>query len=222
LDLTLSALLFLPVGLGLLGFVEPCTIGSHMIFLSSQERRENHGRAVALASFIVARILVMGAFGAVLGLLGQTLVEVQTFLWLVFGFAYLAIGLAFAMGRGDLFKARVELGRGAWRHAENPWIMGAAFGLNIPACAAPIVFALLGMTISSGAWLGFMTMALFALALSVPLIPMALVPRFAKWLTRAAATLRARPWIIATVFVILGLWSIYFGLFVDPVNWSGH
>lgn len=221
-ELTLSALVFLPIGLGLLGFVEPCTIGAHMIFLSSQERRKGAGRAAALASFIAARVLVMGAFGALLGLLGQWLVEVQTLLWLAFGIAYLAIGLAFAIGRGGFFKTRVDLGRGAWRHAENPIIMGAAFGLNIPACAAPIIFALLGMTITSGAGLGFLTMALFALALSAPLIPMALIPRFAGWLTRIAATMRARPWIIAAVFVILGLWSIYFGLFVDPANWSGR
>jgi len=36
-----------------------------------------------------------------------------------------------------------------------------------------------------------------------------------------AEWLRARRWIFSAVFIPLGIWSIWFGLFVDPADWSG-
>src|SRR5204863_9591152 len=53
--------------------------------------------------------------------------------------------------------------------------LGVLFGLNIPACAAPLVVAMLGAAAvegSAGAPLasGFITLGLFGLALSLPLI----------------------------------------------------
>lgn len=222
-DLTLTTLILLPVGLGLLGFVEPCTIGSHMVFLSTQEQRRTDERAMALLAFVSTRVLVSGLFGAAIVFAGQRLIGVQTGLWLVFGTAYLAIGLTFLLGRAGWLKHRIALSPTAWRRARNPALLGLAFGLNIPACAAPIVFALLGVAVSSGSVLsGFAMMALFGLALSAPLIPMAIHLGLASFMSRLAGWMAARPWIIGGVFVLLGLWSIWFGLFVDLADWSGQ
>ena len=70
-ELTITSLLLLPVGLGLLGFIEPCTIGAHVIFLSAQQKRHAGAKAAAVISFVGVRVLVMGAFGALLGVLGE-------------------------------------------------------------------------------------------------------------------------------------------------------
>lgn len=219
-DMTLGSLLFVPFGLGLLGFVEPCTVGAHVIFLSEQKNRPPRARAASLIAFIAARVTVLGAVGALAGLIGQALVDIQTGFWLVFGVLYVLIGLLFLVGSRDWAKWRISRLPDAWRYARNPFVMGAVFGLNIPACAAPILFGLLGMTLATGAVAGFAMMAVFGLTLSLPLVPMALMPSFAGWMARGSMALRSRPWIAGTAFLVLGAWSIFFGLFVDPADWN--
>src|SRR3546814_13794527 len=53
--------------------------------------------------------------------------------------------------------------------------LGVLFGLNIPACAAPLIFALFGTAAAGGAAgrpiaAGFVSLGLFGLALSLPLV----------------------------------------------------
>ena len=64
-------------------------------------------------------------------------------------------------------------------------------------------------------------MGVFALALSLPLLPLTLWPSLAARLARLATWLRVRRWIPGALLVVLGLWSIWFGLYVDPADWSG-
>lgn len=221
-ELSLQALIFLPIGLGLLGFIEPCTIGGHLLFLDTQKDRSAGEKLRAVAVFIIIRSLTAGAFGAVIAFIGQKLIGVQTGIWLVFGIIYLLIGLAFILGRAGLIKRRISLAPATWKKARNPVVLGLAFGLNIPACAAPILFGLLGLAATTGTVLtGFWMMFLFGLFLSAPLAVFALNPRFAASLDRFAGWLKGMRWVIGAVFVLLGIWSIYFGLYVDPANWVG-
>lgn len=81
----------LSFGLGLLGFVEPCTVGAHMLFLSTQQERGLRQRLGAVLIFLLARLVVMGGFGGLIVLLGQRLIGVQTGMWLVFGAIYLSL-----------------------------------------------------------------------------------------------------------------------------------
>jgi cytochrome c-type biogenesis protein len=221
-ELSLQVLIWLPIGLGLLGFIEPCTIGGHLMFLDTQKERSGSEKLRAVAVFIAVRSLAAGAFGAVIAFIGQRLIGVQTGIWLVFGFLYLLVGLAFILGRAGLIKKRIELAPAMWKKARNPVVLGLAFGLNIPACAAPILFGLLGLAATTGTVLtGFWMMFLFGLFLSAPLAVFALIPRLANALDRFANWLKGMRWLIGAVFVLLGLWSIYFGLYVDPANWVG-
>ncbi len=217
------SLILLPLGFGLIGFVEPCVIGAHLIFLTRQAERSQKARAAALIAFVSARTLVMGTLGASVGLLGQLLIGLQTGFWLVFGLLYCTIGAAFVLNRSGWLKRGIILPSPAWKNARSAWLVGAAVGLNIPACAAPILFGLLGLTVSGGSAIaGFTTMAIFALGLSAPLVVMTLLPAFARFVERSAEWLRARRWLTGALFVVLGIWSVYFGLFVDPADWSGQ
>lgn len=217
----LFKLILLALGLGFLGFIEPCTIGAHMLFLNGICARSLRLRVGALAAFMLARLLVMGGFGGVIVMLGQRMIGVQTSAWLVFGGLYMVIGIVFLSGAGRRLRRRIRIAPDGWRVTRNPWIQGIAFGLNIPACAAPILFGLMGAVTATGsAAMGFVLMVVFALSLSLPLVPFSVLPRLASFLVGLADWLRPRAWLTGFVFVALGLWSIWFGLFVDPADWA--
>jgi cytochrome c-type biogenesis protein len=119
-------------------------------------------------------------------------------------------------------RRRIGFAPERWKAASNPLVQGLAFGLNIPACAAPILFGLMGAaTVSGSAMTGFVMMAVFAFALSLPLLPLSIVPNLARPLDRLADWLRPRRWLLGAIFVGLGIWSVWFDLFVEPSNWSG-
>jgi len=52
-------------------------------------------------------------------------------------------------------------------------------------------------------------------------VPLTLWPGLATRLSWLADWLRVRRWILGALFVLLGIWSIWFGLYVDPADWSG-
>lgn len=218
-DVSLIPLAF---GLGLLGFIEPCTIGAHMLFLGAQRARPMRERLGAAVIFVVARLIVMGGFGGLIVFLGQELIGAQTGFWLIFGLIYLVIGGLMLGGFESRLHRRIRLSPKTWRRASNPILQGVAFGLNIPACAAPILFALIGVATTTGSVLtGFSLMAVFALALSLPLLPLLAWPALARPLDRLAGWLRPRRAVLGVVFIALGLWSVWFGLLVDPADWAG-
>jgi cytochrome c-type biogenesis protein len=220
-EFSFPTVLVVPLALGLLGFIEPCTVGGHLVFLRAVTEGSRLSRLTATLTFALSRTFVMGAFGAVVGLLGERLIDVQTGLWLVFGVVYVVIGVAFGAGQGGYFKRRMDAGPSAWKMGSNPVLLGIAFGLSIPACAAPILFGLIGLVAGSGAvMLGFATMAVFALALSLPLAALAVSPFAMSLAGRLAGDGRITRWVVAIIFIVLGLWSLWFGLFVDPENWA--
>ena len=119
----------------------------------------------------------------------------------------LAIGLLYIFRRAGSLKISLGPGRGGLSGSRGSVALGLFFGLNIPACAALLIFALLGMAAAggvSGASLsaGFVSLGLFGFALSLPraavLIPSA--RRALDWLCIIATTTALdrftarRPW----------------------------
>lgn len=163
----------------------------------------------------------MGGFGGMIVIVGQRLIGLQPNAWLIFGAVYLCLGAAIFLGWDKTVRKRIRLAPKAWRAASNPLVQGLVFGLNIPACAAPILFAVIGTaTVSGSATTGFLLMSVFAFALSLPLLLLTAVPVLTRPLDWFADWLRPRRWLLGAIFVALGTWSIWFGLFVDPVDWS--
>ena len=222
-EFTTLELVLLPIGLGLLGFIEPCTIGGHLLFLETQVGRSSREKINAVLTFVLVRSAVTGLLGALVAFLGKNVITLQTGFWLVFGAIYLTVGFAFLVGRAGFIKQKINLAPEAWKRARNPLVLGLAFGLNIPACAAPILFGLLGLAATTGTIAtGFAMMALFGLFLSSPLVLFAVFPKFAQWLEVLGEKMKRMRWLIGVVFAVLGLWSIWFGLYVDPANWTGQ
>lgn len=215
-------LILIPIGLGLLGFVEPCSIGSSLLFIKFVEGRSVAVKLSQVGVFMATRALFIGALGAGAGLFGALFLNVQKGGWLALGTAYLVLGVLFLVGKGAVLSRTVGLGLTRLSGLRGGGALGVLFGLNIPACAAPLVFALLGAAAvgtGANAGKGFVTLALFGLALSLPLVA-ALVWAPARRLLDRFASLSARvPLWTGIVFVALGLWSIYFGLFVRLEDW---
>jgi cytochrome c-type biogenesis protein len=85
------------------------------------------------------------------------------------------------------------------------------------------LFGLLGVAATSGTPVsGFLTMALFGLALSLPLVVFAAWSGLAARLDRLGRAMKTARWLPGLAFVVLGLWSLWFGLYVDPADWAGR
>ncbi len=98
--------------------------------------------------------------------------------------------------------------------------LGLLFAFNIPACAGPLIFALLGTAAASGAaggaiFNGFISLGIFGLALSLPLVVAVLFSPARHGLDWLAGLSRRLPFWTGLVLIALGLWSIGFGLFVS-------
>ena len=216
-ELSAFTVFVLPIGLGLLGFVEPCSIGSTLMFIKYLEKRGAVAKVVNVAVFAVTRALFTGALGLGAVALGAAFVGLQKAGWVLLGLLYLALGLLFITGRANLLMVSIGPAFSRLSGAQGSVALGLLFGLNLPACAAPLIFALLGAVAASGASglafaAGFMSLALFGLALSMPLVLAVLFEPVRRLLDRVADLSRRVPFWTGVLLLLLGLWSIRFAL----------
>jgi cytochrome c-type biogenesis protein len=211
-------LLVLPAALGLLGFIEPCSIGSSLIFIKYLERKEAARKLAETILFAATRAVFIGALGVLAVLLGAAFLGLQRGAWILLGAVYLVIGALYATGRARLLMQSIGPRLSGLSGARGSIGLGVLFGLNIPACAAPLLLLLLGAAAAGGATGttlagGFISLAVFGLALSLPLVLAVLfVPARAAldWLAGLSGRM---PFWTGIVLIALGLWSIWFGLF---------
>jgi cytochrome c-type biogenesis protein len=214
----LTATFLLPVGLGLFGFVEPCSIGATVLFIKLLEGRAAAVKITQVATFALVRAVFIGLLGAAAAIVGGAFLEFQKAGWLALGVIYLAIGIFYLSGRSGWlmrsFGPRLS-GLGDFRASAT---LGLLFGLNIPACAAPLLLALLAASAagatSGGIALGFVSLALFGLALSLPLAVAVLFERARRALDWLASLTASMPRWTGILMIALGVWSVWFGLFV--------
>jgi cytochrome c-type biogenesis protein len=211
-------LIGLALGLGLLGFVEPCTLGAHLVMVQVLAAQPRQDRITQTLVFVVTRMLVMGSIGAGTVLLGQTLFGVQRGLWLLMGSGYLLLGIVYGCGMHG------QLGR--WLRSRLPpappsrpaLMLGVLFGMNIPACALPLFLALLTASVGLRTSLhGFVLLALFGFALAVPLVLMLTWPRIQTIVVSLSTRLHAAPRLLGMLFILLGIWTLGLAWTAPPV-----
>jgi cytochrome c-type biogenesis protein len=154
--------------------------------------------------------------------LGSVFIDLQKGGWLILGSVYLLLGVLFILGKGGALSRSIGVGLSRLSGRRGTLALGVIFGLNIPACAAPLIFALLGATAlgtGASAAVGFVTLAVFGLFLSVPLVAALFFAPMRRVLDRLAGLSIRMPFWTGILFVGLGLWSIYFGLFVNLKDW---
>jgi len=219
-DFGLISLVVLPIGLGLLGFIEPCSIGSTLIFIKYLEGKSAAAKLGEVCVFAITRAVFIGLLGLLAVLLGTAFLGLQKAAWVFLGSIYISLGILYLAGKAGLLMVSLGPSIGRLSGARGPAAFGILFGLNIPACAAPLIFALLGAAVASGATgatlaAGFISLALFGGALSLPLV-LAVVFEPARrgldWLSHLS---RRLPIWTGLLLIVLGLWSIGFALFVE-------
>ncbi len=215
----LAATTLIPIGLGLFAFIEPCAIGATLLFIKFMEGKPVRVKLGQTATFVLVRALFIGLLGASAALIGTGVLALQRAGWIAFGLVYLAIGLLYLTGRAGWLMRSVGLRVGQLGGYRASASIGLAFGLNIPASAAPHLLALLATSASgatgTGVAGGFLSLALFGFALSLPLVVAVLFQRARALLDRLAGLTGRMPRWTGFVMTVLGLWSIWFGLFVS-------
>ena len=152
---------------------------------------------------------------------GSAFISFQKAMWTGLGALYVALGLLFVAGRAGYLMTTLGPSLARIGEVRGSAALGLLFGLNIPACAAPLLFALLGAAAASGVSgatvaNGFFSLALFGFALSLPLAAAVLIPAARRVLDWLAGLSRRIPFWTGIVLIGLGLWSVWFGLFVTP------
>ena len=216
-DFTLNSLVLLPMGLGLLGFVEPCSLGSTLIVVKQLEGKSAAHKLAQVGTFAGTRAVFIGLLGILAAVLGAAFLGLQRGAWIALGAVYVLLGLLYLVGKARVLM--VSLGPSVARLStmRGSATLGLLFALNIPACAAPLLVALLGAAAAGGAAggtlaSGFVALALFGFALSLPLVLAVLLSparRAIDWLAGLSSRL---PFWTGLLLIALGLWSIWSGL----------
>lgn len=212
-DPGLLNLVSVALALGLLGFIEPCSVGSSLLFVKYLEDRDRAAKVRTTLAFAATRSVFLGALGVGAALLGSAFLGLQRGFWILLGALYVALGGVYLAGRQRLLLHTLGPALTRVGGTRGAAALGVLFGLNVPACAAPLLAAVLAATLGATAVVqGFASLAIFGLALSLPLVVAVLWTRGSRWLDRLAGLSRRAPLWTGIAFIVLGLWSIYFGL----------
>jgi cytochrome c-type biogenesis protein len=206
-ELSLLNLFALPLLFGLFGFVEPCTIGSTLVMVQT-------------LVFALTRALFIGAAGLLAAAIGSAFLGLQKAAWLLLGLGYIGLGAVYVQGKAGVLMRSLGPNLSRLRSVRGSVMLGLLFGLNIPACAAPLILALLGAAAAggtTGATLasGFVSLAVFGLALSLPLVVAVFFEPARRGLDWLAALSRRIPLWTGMLLIALGAWSVWFALFVN-------
>jgi cytochrome c-type biogenesis protein len=210
--------LLLALGLGLLGFIEPCSVGGHLLFLKVVEGREQAFKLQQTAVFAATRTVFMGALGALVTLVGHGFFALQRGGWLLLGTLYAVLGALYLAGKTSILMRHIGPGLATLADARGSAGLGLLFGLNVPACAAPLLLVILGTvavapdTLTEPIVTGFVTLAVFGLALSAPLVLLIAWPQATSQVDRLFGMAARTRMVTGSILLLLGLWSIYFGL----------
>lgn len=204
---------------GIGGAFTPCTLGVNLVMINYLTDKTKVQRMLEWAKFAISRAAMMAVLGLIIGLLGQM---IETFTWwfqMVINILIVVMGVLFIVGRNKPVLRGLDLtGSRSLDKDMSPLALGALFGLNVTACVAPLVLALLAQTVLIGNWLsGAAALFLFGIMLSVPILAAVFNDRASGWINRVSGQYRAIYYpIIGGILIVLGLAEIALSMYVIP------
>lgn len=220
-DFTFTQLVLLPVGLGLLGFVEPCSMGSTLLFVKHLEVDSSTNKLAHTIVFAATRALFIGLLGVLAVLLGGAFLGFQRVAWMILGAIYILLGAAYAMGKTQALRIPAAPNLFRVSRLRGSAVIGLSFGLNVPACASPLIFAMLATAAASGATGttllgGFISLGLFGLALSLPLVAILFFKVGQHGINTMVSLSERLPIWAGMILAAFGIWSIWIAAGADP------
>ncbi|WP_336367721.1 cytochrome c biogenesis protein CcdA [Marinobacter sp. C2H3] len=212
-----SVALPLAAGLGLLAFIEPCSVGSHLLFIRYLEGLPQRMKVVHTLLFALTRASLMAALGVVAVFVGTAFTGLQQSLWVLLGSIYVVVGLLYLGGGTSWFLALVNRFLPRITRIPGGPGLGVVFGLNVPACAAPLLAVLLGDAATrasgnGGVIFGASTLMVFGLAFSAPLLFIVFTARGRRWLEHLTRIAGRMPRWTGAIMVALGAWTFWLAL----------
>jgi len=204
--------LLTPIGLGLLGFVEPCSLGANAAFLSYVAPLSGWRRVAETLTFTVSRGVFLGLIGAVAGAAGGAVLALQRWYIMALGVVFVLLGVLVLTG-GTRYLPRLP-GLGVGRLPRVPpaaLLLGVVFGLSAPACATPLLAALVARSLPLGAAGGFLQMFVFGVAMSAPLMGFAVWRGWQQGLRRLSALRPYVPYLAGGALLLIGVYGITSG-----------
>ncbi len=178
--LALAVLSFLA---GILGFASPCTLPLLPAYFAVTFQSDQRRVLVMTVAFVSGLALTFALFGALAGIVGQTLSAVgltRFELARIGGVVILAFGVMSLLGRGfGGIQSRARADASLW----GSFVFGATFGLGWTSCTGPVLGAITTLAINAN--IGIMggqlaqlapvlastlLLVIFAMGLGVPLI----------------------------------------------------
>ena len=204
----------LAAGLGLLGFVEPCTVGSTAVLFRSAAELDWERRLRFATAYVTVRTVLTGLLGIAAVLVGSLFIGFQKAMWIGLGVLYVGIGAIYIAGYSKRLGFRLASIPGSGAERKNAMLLGALFSLNIPACAAPLQGLLIGSAAASARSpaIGFALLAVFGLAISLPVAAGLLVPALQRPILSLARWSDRVPVATGALLALVGGWSILLAL----------
>ncbi|MHA2062027.1 MAG: hypothetical protein ACW963_07030 [Candidatus Sifarchaeia archaeon] len=213
--MSLYATIMLPFVFGLIGFVEPCSMGINIMFLSSIDRTNPVRRFKEIAVFMLVRALVLALLGLSASFVGSKLFSFERGFFVLLALFYISIGFLMIFSKSLLEKLRnvrtahwlgLDFKEGAIKR------LGLIAGLTIPACAIPLIAVLLSQSLLLGNIItGFIALFVFGLALTTPLAVFSFFKRGIIWLGWIAE--RAKKFRVAggVILILIGIGTFFSG-----------
>lgn len=208
-------MIILPFVFGLIGFVEPCSMGINMMFLSSIDRTSSARRFREIAVFMLVWAFVLALLGLSVSLVGNSLFSFERFLFIFLASIYIAVGFLMILSKSLLGKLRnvhiahwlgLDLKEGSLKR------FGLIAGLTIPACAIPLITILLGQSLLAGDIItGFIALFVFGLALTVPLAVFSFFKGGMVWLSWIAERAKKLRVVGGVILILIGIATFFSG-----------
>jgi cytochrome c-type biogenesis protein len=201
-----------PIGLGLLGFLEPCSLGANAVFLRYVMPLSGWRRVAEALSFTLARGVFLGLIGAAAGALGGAVLVLQRWYVLALGVAFVLLGVLVLTGGSRYLPRLPSPGGVVWQRVHPVALcLGGVFGLSAPVCATPLLAALVARSLPLGAAGGFMQLFVFGVAMSAPLIALAAWQGWQVSLQRLHVLRPYVPYLSGGVLLLIGIYGIISG-----------
>lgn len=195
----------MPMLFGLIGFIEPCSLGINIIFLNRIRMFHRAKRISETLIFAFVRGFFLALVGLSAAFIGSKIITLQSSFFVILGGVYIFLGgLAILNMYRPIFKYEINISK--YLKNRGSITLGFAFGLIIPACAISFVLALIGKSIFLGNLLeGFVSLFIFGIALSFPLVVISCFDKSNEIITKISEKARRIPWLAGVVLIVVGL-----------------